>query len=293
MTDLWQVSFTTDENPEILVEILMAALDAETVTIHQDDLDEPWQTALILPYQPDQDQVHFAADQASIATGQQKPEITISKLPKKDWLLENRKSFPALSISSFWVYGSHISDPIPNGMIGLKINAGLAFGSGSHATTHGCVVMLEKHCPAQAELAIADIGCGSGILAMAAAKIRPSSHVIAVDNDILAVETTAENCIHNSVDTIVKIGLSDGYKDTLVQSNAPYDVVLANILPSPLIDMAQDAEQVLDQDGVLILSGLMVKHKDDVVAAYQKIGLSLIDDMTVDGWMTLVMKKSS
>lgn len=296
MTGLWQLQFTMDENPEVFVEMLMAAMDAETATTHQDDLDHPWQVTIFTENQPDQNQVDTALQEAKSITGITTPHVVITMVENKDWLLENRKSFPPLDIASFWIYGDHITDPVPEGKIGLEINAGQAFGSGTHATTHGCVAMLEAHGPThdqlgRDQLVIADIGCGSGILAMAAAKLHPTSQIIAVDNDILAVDTTQENIENNNVAAIIKTGLSDGYAADLVQENAPFDLILANILPTPLMAMAQDASLALAQGGVLILSGLMEQHQHDVINAHEKEGLALIDQLNVNGWMTLVMTK--
>jgi len=290
--ELWQICFTLTEDPEAFAEIVSAATDAETMSIHQDDLDQPWQVAIITTAEPDAAHVNAALATAASITGHSAPAMVIELLPAKDWLSENRKSFPPLDIASFWIYGSHITDPVPDGKIGLKINAGQAFGSGTHATTFGCVTMLEKQHFDKDQLIIADIGCGSGILAMAAAKRYPASRIIAVDNDILAVETSAENCRHNAVDGQVICGLSEGYDAALVQDHAPYDMILANILPQPLIAMAGDAAAALSEDGLLILSGLMEQHRDEVIAAHQALGLSLKDQMTHNGWVTLVMTKS-
>ena len=296
MAQLWQLQFTMDEQPDVFVEMLMAAMDAETATTHQDDIDEPWQVAIFTENQPDQSQVDRALQEAENIAGIPAPQVVITAVEDKDWLLENRKSFPPLDIASFWIYGDHITAPIPEGKIGLKINAGQAFGSGTHATTHGCVTMLEAHCPTHKQLGrdhltIADIGCGSGILAMAAAKLHPTSQIIAVDNDILAVDTTQENIENNNVAAMIKTGLSDGYAADLVQENAPFDVILANILPTPLMAMAKDAATALAEDGILILSGLMEQHQDDVVKAHEEEGLALMDQLNVNGWMTLVMTK--
>ena len=295
-TGLWQLQFTMDENPEVFVEMLMAALDSETASTHQDDLDQPWFVAVFTDQEPQQDQVDLAMREAQDICGITAPKVVIRPVENKDWLLENRKSFPPLDIASFWIYGDHITQTVPEGKIGLKINAGQAFGSGTHATTHGCITMLEAHCPHGGgsdanSLKIADIGCGSGILAMAAAKLHPTATIIAVDNDILAVNTTEENTQNNDVAAMITTGLSDGYQSALVQEHAPYDVILANILPTPLMAMANDAARALKKDGILILSGLMEQHQDDVIKSHEDEGLRLIDRLNVNGWMTLVMTK--
>ena len=291
MSALWQITFTMDDDPNVFAEMVFAAVDAEAISTHQDDLDQPWNVTIITADEPQPERVDLALSQATIITGLNAPSIAISAVPDKDWLEENRSDFPPLDIGSFWIYGSHVTDSIPLGKIGLRINAGQAFGSGTHATTHGCISMLESHCPKRDKLSIADIGCGSGILAMAAAKLCPDAVIVAVDNDPLAVDTTAENIITNSVNHNIFCGISEGYDDDLVQSRAPFDVILANILPSPLISMAGDATRALASGGRLILSGLMTQHRDDVLAAHTANGLVLMDSVTFNGWVTLVLEK--
>ncbi|MCE2516859.1 MAG: 50S ribosomal protein L11 methyltransferase [Alphaproteobacteria bacterium] len=291
MTDLWQISLTVTDQADVFSEMIDAAVDAETLSTHRDHDDEPWQVMLITTHAPDKAAVARAIGEAERITGLAASGLSVVGLPPTDWLAENRKSFPPLDIASFWIYGNYVTDPVPDGKIGLKIDAGEAFGSGTHATTHGCVAMLERHCPAIEGLTIADIGCGSGILAMAAAKLHPQAVIIAVDNDPIAVEVAAQNCADNDVG-FIKTGLSDGYKAELVQSHAPYDVILANILPNPLIEMSEDAVAALAADGVIILSGLMTMHRDKVVTAHESLGLRLIDHMVVNDWVTLVMGRA-
>ena len=295
MTDRWQVTFTVPDQADIITEMLEASLDVdlivESMSIHRDDDHDPWFVMLITLGAPDKSHLNNALNDACRIAGQPQAKAHITPLPTRDWLAENRKSFPPLDIGRFWIYGDYVNDPVPAGKIGLKIDAGQAFGSGSHATTYGCIMMLEKHCPDGGGLSIADIGCGSGILAMAAAKICSDAKIVAVDNDPLSVDTTRDNAAENGVGAMISVDLSDGYKARLVQENAPYDVILANILPTPLIEMAQDASQCLPDDGVLILSGLLEDQQKKVAEAYVNHGLKLLDSLTHNGWSTLVMGK--
>lgn len=291
MTDLWQITFSVHDAADEVAEMMQAAIDAEGVSIHRDDDNDPWFVMLITATEPQEDHVKASLVLACEVMGQPVVGAGVTLLPSRDWLAENRKSFPPLDIGRFWIYGTYVTDPVPEGKIGLKIDAGQAFGSGTHATTYGCVMLLEEHCAQKSGLKIADIGCGSGILTMAAAKIRPDANIIAVDNDPLAVETTRRNADDNGVGSIIRFDLSDGYKADLVQENAPYDVILANILPNPLIEMAPDAAACLANDGIIILSGLLEDQQDKVITAHEALGLKLIDRLVHNGWAALVMGK--
>ena len=290
MTDLWQVTFTVDDHPEMIAEMVEAGLDAEGISIHRDDDNDPWFVMIITTSSPDEDRLNMSLADACNLFGVAPVRAGVTMLPSRDWLAENRKSFPPLDIGSFWIYGAYVDAPVPEGKIGLKIDAGQAFGSGTHATTYGCIMMLEKHCPDHAKLKIADIGCGSGILAMAAAKIRPDADIIAVDNDPIAVETTRDNAADNGVGDIIRFNVSDGYNAPIVQDNAPYDVILANILPGPLVEMAPDAVKCLAHDGLIILSGLLEDQQDQVADAYIAQGLKRRDHMIHNEWACLVME---
>lgn len=290
MTALWQINLTVQDQADVFLEMLDAASDAEATSMHRDEDDCPWIILIITKTEPDPAQVQFAIDQACAITGEKVIEQNITKLPDINWLQENRKSFPPLDIGRFWIYGNYVTDPVPAGKTAIKVDAGEAFGSGTHGTTHGCVMMLEKHCPDRPNLNIADIGCGSGILAMAAAKLHPTATIIAVDNDQIAVDVTAENTVMNDVG-FIKTACAEGYQHDLVASHAPYDIILANILPTPLIEMSKDAAASLAVGGIIILSGLTEQHRDKVVAAHEKLGLNLIDSVVFNDWVALVMQK--
>jgi ribosomal protein L11 methyltransferase len=292
MADLWQITFMIPDQTDMVSEIMQAALDAEGCTIYRDDDADPWHVMLITATEPDENHVKKTLAMACDLTGQPQASVEMAMVPSRNWLTENRKSFPPLDIGSFWIYGSYVDDPVPEGKIGLKVDAGQAFGSGTHATTYGCIMMLEKHCPKQSDLKIADIGCGSGILAMAAAKIRSDARIIAADHDSRAVKTTCENANDNGVSTNITVDFSDGYKADLLQDIAPFDVIMANILPGPLIEMASDAVSCLADGGIIILSGLLENQQNKVISAHQALGLELVDRLVHDGWVSLVMRKA-
>lgn len=305
MQPLWEIRLEVPGDAETWADMLAAACDTETVSYHRDHDDAPWRISAITETEPDPKRLHAAMVAARMVTGLVTGSVTgspasitpasimpsmpiVESLADRDWLAENRKSFPPLDIASFRVYGSHITDPVPAGRIGLLIDAGQAFGSGTHASTHGCVTMLEKYLDRHAASSVADIGCGSGILAMAAAKLNPHCRIIAVDNDPVAVRVAADNAAINGVAGSITCGVSDGYQAALVADHAPYQVILANILPSPLMEMAADATACLAPDGVLIVAGLMDIHVDDVQQSHEAHGLTLRDSMIFNDWATLV-----
>jgi ribosomal protein L11 methyltransferase len=210
----------------------------------------------------------------------------IALLPNRDWLAENRRHFPPLDIGYFFIYGSHYKDPIPQRKIALQVDAALAFGSGEHATTQGC---LEALCLLKQEgKAFAkglDMGCGSGILAMAIASLWDIK-VLACDIDPFSVQTTADNIEKNHLPLITTL-LSDGYAG--LPPCEKFDIITANILAEPLCTMAPYLAAHLAPQGYAILSGLLVNQAEKVIEAHVKQGLSLYRHHEVSGWSTLIL----
>jgi len=187
---------------------------------------------------------------------------------EKNWLEEVHQAFPPRTIGKFFVFGSHVGDAdIPAGFMPLKIDAATAFGSGEHDTTQLC---LEALCRLDTQPEnILDMGCGSGILAIAAKKLWPEAQVLGTDIDGESVRVARRHAEMNGEDD-VHFECGDGYRMDSVQKNAPYDLILANILTRPLIAMAPDAAGVSGQNARIILSGLLERQANEVIAAYEK-----------------------
>ena len=288
---IWQVTLKLTGEQDIAGEILQAASDADTVSFLRDQDDEPWDVICICQAIPDQMRLDLAAQVLKTDFAMQLTQPVISAVPDIDWLQKNWLDMKPLDIGRFWIYGTHITDDVPTGKTGIQLDAGMAFGTGNHATTHGCILLVEKHIKPHGNVMIADIGAGSGILAMAAAKINPSSRIIAVDNDPVAVAVMQENVTHNNTEDQITCGISDGYQSALVADHMPYDVIMANILPLPLIAMADDAAKALGEGGKIILSGLNLKHADEVIAAHEAAGLSHVESLPIGDWMAVLMEK--
>lgn len=220
-----------------------------------------------------------------------KKDIIAETLPEKDWLQHVHDNFPPLTIGSFFVYGSHYQGAPPVGLIPLQIDAATAFGSGEHETTRGCIQALEQLKQKNAFQNGLDMGCGSGILAIALVRLWPAITVTAIDIDPESVTVTRRHAEMNGVSGKIQADAGDGYRAPLVATRAPYDIVAANILANPLIEMAPDLHKVLKPGGYAVLSGLLRRQRDDVVAAHEKLGLRLVHAEEIGDWQALVLQK--
>jgi len=217
------------------------------------------------------------------------PSLSVVPLPEINWVEENRRSFPPLEIGSFYIYGSHHENPPPPGKRPLKLDAATAFGSGHHGTTSGCLLLLEdlaQHHPWKRAL---DLGCGSGILALAMASLCPSASVWATDNDPEAIRVARENATINNKKKALRIQLSDGMEG--VTHDAPFDLIVANILATPLIVFAEKIVQHLSPLGHVILSGFLVSQQQEVAQAYEARGWSVEHSLVRDGWASVCLGK--
>lgn len=212
----------------------------------------------------------------------------VKELETKNWVSEVERSFPPLSIGRFYVHGSHVKGNIPCGEIGLEINAGIAFGSGEHSTTSGCLLAFGMLARKRRFLRPLDVGCGSGILTLAMAKLWHVP-VAGVDIDPVSVAVAAENARKNHVQLLTRFAISDGYVSALVRQGAPYDLIVANILARPLVDMAPALARNLAGNGIAVLSGILVKQERAVLAAHRVQGLKLVSSIHKNGWSTLIL----
>lgn len=211
----------------------------------------------------------------------------------RNWLEECYRALPPLSIGSFFVYGSHFEGVPPDGKIPLLIEAATAFGSGEHGTTSRCMMAIEHvHASGFSPRNILDMGCGSGILAAAAARLWPDVPVYAADNDPECIVVTKRHLEVNDIKNVTAYQ-SEGYDPASpVWKEAPYDFIIANILAGPLIDMAAEQSRALAEGGYLILSGTLREQADRVLSAYTPYGLRLTGEFPGEEWMTLLLQKN-
>jgi ribosomal protein L11 methyltransferase len=206
-------------------------------------------------------------------------------IPERDWLAENRRAFPPQRIGRFLVHGSHWREPIPAGAIAVEIDAASAFGTGEHQSTRGCLLAFDLLAKRRHFRRVRDVGTGSGILAIAAAK-RLRRRVFASDLDPISVAVARHHVGRNGVTRLVRVECSAG-----AGRRSGYDLVFANILARPLMLMARDLARSVAPGGMAILSGLLRRQEPGVLAAYRPHRLALEHRVLIDGWSTLVLRK--
>lgn len=220
------------------------------------------------------------------------PVFTVEEVDNQDWLSVCYQQLEPRKLGHYYVYGSHNPDPTDADLIPLKIDAATAFGSGEHPTTSGCLLALDGLAKNHQFSHMLDMGCGSGILAIAMAKTWPSGEVLGVDNDPESVRVTEQNAVLNSCVKNFTAVVSDGFSDPKVRSAGCFDVITANILAKPLCLMAPDMKSSLVSGGWVILSGLLDRQKSQVLDAYEAEGFKLVKVYPIEDWATLVLQKN-
>lgn len=219
--------------------------------------------------------------------------FTISELPETDWVAHVRRELHPISAGRFHVYGAHDADSLPADKIGLLIEASMAFGTGHHGTTLGCLEAVDKLLTADAPRRnVADIGCGTAVLAIAAAKVLEGP-VIASDIDPVAVDVARANAAANGVAERVLCVEAAGFDHPDLAAGAPYDIVFANILKGPLIDLAPDLAGHTARGGHAVLSGILNPQAEDVITAYKAVGFTLSERAEIGDWTTLTLRRES
>lgn len=218
--------------------------------------------------------------------------VRVIKLADIDWVTQVQKDFPPFSLGRFYVYGAHAKDTVPTNHFPLLIDAVAAFGTGEHATTAGCLLALEGVKRTRPHVnEVLDVGCGTVILGIGAARMWKNARIEACDNDPVAVKVSRINLAANQISSRSKAWVSDGYKHRPIQKLAKQEVIVANILARPLMKMARDAGRKLRSDGVLILSGLLNSQEGMVLAAHRAQGLYLKKRIRRGKWSILVLER--
>ena len=217
--------------------------------------------------------------------------FTFSDVPDQDWVSHVQRNLPPVEAGRFFVFGNHDSHKVPKSSIGLLIEASMAFGTGQHGTTKGCLLVLnDLITEGVSPKKIIDIGCGTAVLAMAAAKIWDET-IIASDIDPTAVAVTKINLISNKLEQKVSCIQSKGFSHPSISEEGPYDLIFANILKGPLIDVVPEFSEHCAFGGTIILSGLLNEQYDEVLRAYIRAGFKLIQKKSLGEWMTLRMQR--
>ncbi len=219
-------------------------------------------------------------------------DFVISQVDDRDWVAQVRRELHPVDAGRFTVYGAHDSHRVGVNRVGLRIEAAMAFGTGHHGTTRGCLLLFDRLLrrglrPGQ----VADVGCGTGVLAMAAAR-SARAVCIATDVDPVAAATARENVRANRVSPLVRVAQAPGLHGDLHRDASPYDLVFANILAAPLKRMAPQISYHLAPGGYAILSGLLTAQTAGVLAWYQGHGMSVVDRVTLGEWTSLCLRRT-
>lgn len=279
-------TLTGKEPAEALGEILEEQLEPDGVGVFEmEDGSGLWEVGVYFAEAPDETAL------AVLAAAYGAKPFVVSELPPTDWVAHVRRELQPVEAGRFFVYGSHDADRVPEGRVALLIEAAMAFGTGHHGTTQGCLLALETliaegFAPAR----VADIGAGTAVLAMAAARVFEDAQVIASDIDEVAVEVALANLRVNGMDGAVACVEAAGFDHPDLRA-APFDLIFANILKGPLIDLAPDMTTATAPGGRIILSGLLNPQGDEVIAAYEAQGVSLERRAELGDWTTLTLRR--
>ena len=228
---------------------------------------------------------------ALLAAVFQAEEFKISELPQIDWVSKVQRSLKPVVAGRFFVYGSHDSDKVPPDCEPLLIEASMAFGTGHHGTTKGCLLALEQLITDGFKAKnVIDVGCGTAVLAMAAARIF-SANVIASDIDSVAYSVAKMNILANGLDRNIQCFEASGFAHEQIKTKNPFDLIFANILLAPLLAIATDISKYSLSGGYVVLSGILSEQAELVVNKYTGVGFSLSNQIEIGEWVTIIFRK--
>lgn len=219
-------------------------------------------------------------------------DININKeiLPNIDWVEHSLKGLSPVETNKFFIYGSHDKNLIKANKLNIEINANQAFGTGHHYTTMGCLELLAENLNNTTNN-ILDIGTGSGILSIAMAKLQEQNNIkcniIASDIDSVAIKVAKENFILNNVEQYINSVVASGINDKKIINKQPFDIIVANILAKPLIELANDIKNIVHMNSIIILSGILDNQSDDVINAYVKQNFAVKQKLCKNNWVAL------
>ena len=219
-------------------------------------------------------------------------QFVVTEIPETDWVAKVKLDLAPVAAGRFFVYGSHDEDKVPEGAEPLLIEAAMAFGTGHHGTTLGCLLALDRLVgEGFSPRAVADIGCGTAVLAMGAARIW-DVRILASDIDEVAVEVAEANARANGLYGRIECLEAAGFSHPVLAEAAPYDLIFANILKGPLVALSPEIAANLTKGGYAILSGILNEQAEEVIEVYAQNGTNLVERQVIGDWSTLLLIKS-
>lgn len=223
------------------------------------------------------------------ATGLTAPELSVAPVEDLNWVAMSQAALPPVAAGRFTVHGSHDAGRVPRGPNSILIDAGEAFGTAHHATTYGCLSAIDRLTRHRKFANVLDLGCGSGVLAIATARMLPRARIFATDLDAQSVVVARSNMRLNGVGARITALVADGLGAPQLRRAGRFDLLIANILAAPLIMLARDIRRAVAPGGMLVLSGLLVPQAPEVIAAYVAAGFRLAEHRRILGWSTLTL----
>jgi len=280
--------------PRHAVEQLVTAVDPFGVTLSCFEIEgqESWTIEAYCEGPPNKAALTAAVAVASASAGINEPDILCDLLPDYDWVAENRRSFKPIQVGRYFIHPTHYEETVPANAKVICLDAATAFGSGEHETTRGCLEMLARMQGQNRPQRVLDLGCGSGILSIAAAKTW-NCRIVSVDIDPEAVRVCRENVDLNGVGARVSVLESDGVSAGEIRREGPFDLVLANVLAGPLIKLAPALTRQIARPGYIVLSGLLAHQRSPVTASYRRQGMLPVACRRFGEWPTLLLRKPS
>jgi ribosomal protein L11 methyltransferase len=219
------------------------------------------------------------------------PVISVDPVPDNNWVAMSQAALPPVTAGRFVIHGSHDNDRVPQGPNSIMIDAGEAFGTAHHATTSGCLAAIDRVTRTRRYTNVLDLGCGSGVLAIAVARVLPKALILASDLDEPSVAVAAENMRLNGVANRIHVFAAVGLEHPFIRQAGRFDLLIANILANPLIMLSKSIAQAVEPGGTVLLSGLLIPQAPQVIAAYRASGFQLVRHDRVYGWSTLELKR--
>jgi ribosomal protein L11 methyltransferase len=285
---------TSEAKARQILDALSESFDsADVVVAASEATDGRWIVSLHFREPPNETAVRALIGLA--AGAESANALVFETIGATDWVQASLQGLTPVAAGRFLVHGAHDRARVPQNRIGIEIEAALAFGTGHHGTTRGCLIALDrlaKRRPRRANARVLDLGTGSGVLAIAAARAlrRP---VLASDNDARAVHAARANARLNRAGTMVGVIRADGLKAQRFRARGPFDLIFANILLAPLARMATPMARLTAAHGHVVLSGLLAAQERAALATYRARGLVLAHRIPLEGWMTLVLRAPS
>jgi ribosomal protein L11 methyltransferase len=273
-----------------VVDLLNESLDDDQAAVAAfERSDGGWDVTINFAEAPDESSIR---ELVGLAAGDEIAQaITFDTVEATDWVKASLEHLVPVHAGRFIVHGRHDRARVAANKLGIEIEAALAFGTGHHGTTRGCLLLLDSVLRSRAPRRVLDLGSGSGVLAIAAAKAL-RWRVLASDIDPVSVRVARDNARLNGVGNLVEAICATGFSAPHFASRGPFDLVLANILANPLRQLATPMAAHLTPSALLILSGLLPHQAQGVIAAYRARGLMLRKHLLIDGWSSLLMQRA-